>query len=196
MRQLSKRTNTLRRSTQAGMSLVETVIALAILLIAAAGLTGLSAVAIVTTENQGHLAARSAEYAQDKLEQLMSLKYGDAVTDTISPACIFYLVTANCSNPAAGEVGLSIGGSLNFNAPTLHYVDYLDFEGNPMGGGNAPPAGWFYQRVWLIEDSTSPGSGLPVNLKRITVACRVRSSVGSRGRLPQATVSSLKSNPF
>ena len=70
------------RSTQAGVTLVETVIALAILLIVATGIMSVALVGIMTTENQGHLAARSAEYAQDKMEQLLSLSYSDAFTDT------------------------------------------------------------------------------------------------------------------
>ena len=34
-------------------------------------------VGMMTTENQGHLAARTTEYAQDKMEQLLVLAYGD-----------------------------------------------------------------------------------------------------------------------
>jgi len=55
------------RKHQAGLTVMETMIALAMLLIVAAGVMGLAAVAGSTTETQGHLAARTAEYAQDKL---------------------------------------------------------------------------------------------------------------------------------
>ena len=64
------------------MTLLEMVISLAILLIVAVGVMGLGAVAMMTTENQGHLTARTAEYAQDKMEQLLALKYCDATSDT------------------------------------------------------------------------------------------------------------------
>ena len=60
-------------SSQAGMSLLEVMIALGILLIASVGIMTMGTVAVSTTENQGHLAARTAEYAQDKIEQLNSL---------------------------------------------------------------------------------------------------------------------------
>ncbi len=66
----------------AGFTLIETVFALMILMIVAAGVMPLALVAVKATENQGHLAARTTEYAQDKLEQLMALSYGDSVTDT------------------------------------------------------------------------------------------------------------------
>ena len=55
-----------RKKSQSGISLVETMIALCLLLIAAAGIMTMATVAMSTTENQGHLAARTAEYAQDK----------------------------------------------------------------------------------------------------------------------------------
>src|SRR5258708_21500087 len=83
------------RNAQAGMTLLETMIALAILLVVAAGVMGLAAVAVSTTETQGHLAARTAEYAQDKMEQLLALKFcdgdtsGTAGTDTrVFPAVV------------------------------------------------------------------------------------------------------------
>src|SRR3972149_5226829 len=116
-----------RCSAEAGMTLIETIIALAVLFIVATGLMGLAVVATVTTENQGHLATRTAEYAQDKMEQLMSLKYGDSSSDTISADCVLYLVDPYCTTGAAG---LFPGGSLDFEAPENNYVDRLDREGN------------------------------------------------------------------
>ena len=80
--------------------------ALTILMIVAAGVMPLALVAVKATENQGHLAARTTEYAQDKLEQLMALSYGDSVTDTrIFPSA------------DVGGSGLTIGGSANPDAP-------------------------------------------------------------------------------
>ena len=171
------------RRTQSGMSLLETLIALAILLIASAGIMTMAVVSMSTTEDQGHLLARAAEYAQDKMEQLISLSYGDISTDTtVFPA----------SN--SGGTGLAIGGSSDPSAPTTSYVDYLDRSGNPLtlGVGGAAPAAWFYIRVWQI--STPAGT---TNLKQMTVSAKVRSTIGKpAGALPQATVVSMKTNPF
>ena len=61
------------RSKETGFSLLETMVALMIVFVAAAGLLPLGIVAFSTSENQGHLSARAAEYAQDKLEQLLAL---------------------------------------------------------------------------------------------------------------------------
>lgn len=174
------------------MTLIETIIALAILFIVAAGLMGLGVVAVITTENQGHLATRTAEYAQDKMEQLLSLKYGDNSSDTISVDCVLYLVDNTCNTAS----GLLPGGDLDFDSPDDDYVDYLDREGNPLGGGAAAPAGWFYMRVWRVDDNTTDGT-LPANLKRITVSCKTSSTVTMQSGDPlSATLTSLKTYPF
>lgn len=167
------------RLAESGFSLLETMVALSILLVAAAGVLPLGVIAFSTSENQGHLSARAAEYAQDKLEQLMSLSYGDSSSDTrVFPA------------PDVGGSGLAIGGSSNPAAPVAQYVDYLDIDGTlvPSPSG-APPAGWYYQRVWQV---TSPQP----NLKQITVTATVARSQGSWALRPRATVTALKTFPF
>jgi len=164
---------------QAGFSLMETVFALTILLIVAAGILPLGILASKTSENQGHLVARTTEYAQDKLEQLMALSYGDSTSDTrLFPSA------------DTGGTGLTIGGSNNAAAPVNFYVDYLDADGNLFAPGNAVPANWFYKRVWQIS---SPRA----NLKLIQVTATVRvSALGGIGVMPISTVSALKSSPF
>src|SRR5439155_765167 len=100
-------------------------------------------VAMSTTESQGHLAARTAEYAQDKMEQLLALQYPDNSTDTsVFPAVV---------NPGVGT-GLTPGGGLNPNLPVAGYSDYVDASGNPVGaddddpGNHCQPYGNAYQR--------------------------------------------------
>ena len=169
--------------SQRGMSLLETMVAIGVLLIGTIGVMSIAMIATSTTEKQGHLAARTTEYAQDKMEQLISLAYGDSTTDTT-------VFPANNS----GGTGLSIGGNSDPTAPAAGYVDYLDKSGNPLAvpAGGAP-ANWYYIRVWAI--SAPAGTA---NLKQISVTSKVRSGVGSTGTgaLPQSTVVSLKTNPF
>jgi hypothetical protein len=167
---------TSRLKGQAGVTLIETVVATGILLVALAGLVSVSFVAATSTENQGHLSARTTEYAQDKMEQLLVLAYGDVQSDTTQfPAT------------NVGGTGLAVGGGVNPAAPVNGYVDYLDVNGNLLGGG-APPANWYYKRVWQI---TSPSA----NLKQITVATIVKWSMGGTQQ-PASTVAALKSFPF
>ncbi len=165
------------RAGEAGVSLIETLVAMALLLISVAGLGSLGVMGLTTTENQGHLAARTTEYAQDKMEQLLVLAYGDTTSDTrVFPAA------------AAGGTGLAIGGNANPAAPVVGYSDYLDINGNLLPSGAGAPAGWFYKRVWSVS---SPS----VNLKQITVLATVASAIG-RQQAPSATVTVLKTFPF
>lgn len=169
------------RISQAGTSLLETMIALAILLVVTVGIMSLATVAMSTTENQGHLAARTSEYAQDKMEQLMSLAYGDTTTDT-----------TQFPSPSTGGTGLLIGGSADPNSPVTSpgtgYVDYLDLSGQPV----ASTGNWYYIRVWQIAYY---GGG--TNLKQITVTAKVKAQVGApAGALPKSTLVSVKSSPF
>lgn len=164
-----------KKKLQAGISLIETMIALALLLVAAAGIMTMATVAMSTTETQGHLAARTAEYAQDKMEQLLALQYPDVATDTTQ----FPAVVAACC-------GLQPGGGVNPNAPVAGYSDYVDKSGNPVLAG----ANWQYIRVWQITENVA------LKLKTITVVTQVRYSVGQAGVLPKSSVTSLKSFPF
>src|SRR4051812_6719663 len=141
------------RSGEQGTTILEVLVASAILVTLMAGLMSLAGLSISTTENQGHLAARTTEYAQDKMEQLLSLAYTDTLSDTrVFPAA------------SSGGTGVAVGGSSTASAPVALYVDYLDPSGNLCGSaaaacaapsGTTAPTGWFYQRVWAIADSTT-----------------------------------------
>jgi prepilin-type N-terminal cleavage/methylation domain-containing protein len=185
------------RKSQAGLSLLEMIIALAVLLVVAVGVMGLAAVAMSTTENQGHLMARTAEYAQDKMEQLLALKYCDADSDTTTlpttpgtgkglAGCPTPLVS-----PATGTSG--VGGSSNPNAPVAGYVDYLDESGNLLatGAGGAAPANWRYIRVWQISSANASNT-----VKQVAVTVKVSAAVGKNGVTPRSTLVALKAYPF
>lgn len=168
------------RSRSAGFTLIETMIALGLLFTVAVGILPLGLLAVSVTENQGHLMTRTTEYAQDKLEQLMALAYGDSTSDTrVFPAA------------DTGGSGLAPGGSADPDAPVALYVDYLDVNGNLLASsGTAAPDNWYYKRVWRVQE-------LEANLKQITVTATVKApAAASVGRLPRTTVSVLKTKPF
>jgi prepilin-type N-terminal cleavage/methylation domain-containing protein len=165
----------------AGFTLVETMVALGLLLVVATGILPLGLIAMNSTENQGHLMARTVEYAQDKLEQLMALSYGDQTSDTrVFPAA------------DVGGTGLTIGGNSDPDAPVALYVDYLDANGTLVPSvGTEAPNGWYYKRVWSVTQAS------PL-LKQITVTATVRTAAagGTGGLIPRATVTVLKTSPF
>jgi hypothetical protein len=174
------------RTGEQGTSLAEVLVATALLMTLMAGLMSMAGLAISTTENQGHLAARTTEYAQDKMEQLLALAYGDAVSDTRTfPAT------------SIGGSGLAPGGSFNVDSPVALYVDYLDENGNLCGSsgaaclapvGTTAPTGWYYKRVWKIEV-------IATNLKQITVASATTRGFGGAVRAT-SYLTVLKTSPF
>jgi hypothetical protein len=160
-----------------GTTLIETVIAAALLLVVMVGLLPMAALATMYTENHGHLEARTTEYAQDKMEQLLVLVYTDIHADTvIFPA------------GAVGGMGLAIGGSSNTTTPVNGYVDWLKQDGSLLGGGTTPPADWFYERAWQVTQLTPA-------VKQITVTSTVKSAVGN-AMVPKSSVVALKSSRF
>jgi len=190
----SKASSSRNKKAQAGMAMVETLIAIGILLVAATGVMGLATVALTTTENQGHLSARTAEYAQDKMEQLMALAFCDGGTDGKSgtDTTVFPSVAgtgsglAGCSSMASPVIAQA-GGGLDTTAPTTTpapFVDYLDANGNKV----ASTANWQYIRVWQITVISN-------TLKQIAVKVQAKNPVGGNnatGLAPQSTVVALK----
>ncbi len=153
------------RTHERGFSLIETLIATAILLSAAVGLLSLFAVAIAQNEQQGNIAPRTIEYSQDKMEQLMALNYNDAGLGGTMAAS-------------------STVGAVPPTAPATGYVDYLDENGNTVGSSTAA----FYTRQWSVStDSTA-------TLKTITVVVTSRALASGQGIVPWTKVVCIKSS--
>jgi hypothetical protein len=166
-----------RLSNERGTTLIETAFASAILLVLMTGLLSVAALATKYTENHGHLEARTAEYAQDKMEQLLALAYTDAVSNTaVFPAA------------SSGGTGLAVGGSIDVSAPVDGYVDWIAFDGTLLGGGTAPPAAWSYKRLWKVGKAAA-------GLKEISVVTTVRTALGKE-MPPKSVVVSLKTAQF
>ena len=164
--------------SERGSSLIEAMGATMLLAVVMAGLLSMDAVASRITENYGHLASRTAEYAQDKMEQLLALAWNDSTSNT----AVFPSTTT-------GGTGLAQGGSSDTAAPAANYVDYLDQNGQLLTAvGTTPPANWFYERVWQIS--------IPLtNLKQITVSVTVARGY-EHAQPATSTMAVLKSFPF
>jgi Tfp pilus assembly protein PilW len=185
------------RSTR-GSTLIETMVAVAILFIVVAGLLPVFVVGIQTTNQQADLATRTIEYAQDKMEQLLTLStinltsdgFNDGTTDTT----VFPSVTdgsTGCTGLAANTCGLggtmaasSSVGSVPPAAAVKYFADYLDANGNLLTSS----AGAYYTRQWKVTtDSTA-------TLKTITIVATAVQGAGVRGLAPSSTLVCVKSS--
>lgn len=130
-----------------GFTLMEVLVALALLCVAALGGIQLVAMATQTASRAGTLTT-SAALAAARLEQLRGLPFafdssGLRVTDVVTDLA--------ADPPGSGGVGLtpSGGGSLDSNTPG--YVDFIDGQGVSLGGGVTAPSGAVFVRRWSIE---------------------------------------------
>jgi len=146
------------RAGEQGFSLVEVLLATTLLTVAIVSLAQLFAVSTRANTN-AKLTTFTTVLAQQKMEQLRSLTWGfDAqglpLTDTSTN------ITAAVEAPTGGR-GLtpSPAGALGEN--TDGYCDFLDRNGQSLGGGTTPPANAIYVRRWSVEPlPTNPNNTL------------------------------------
>lgn len=133
--------------TDRGFTLMEALVAMALLCVAALG--GIQLVA-VATEMMARTRVHSiaAGLASARLEQLRSLQFefdaaGLRVTD---------LSTNLAADPAgSGGPGLSVSGAASLDGNVGGYVDFLDRNGAWLGAGGSAPPGTVFVRRWSIE---------------------------------------------
>lgn len=94
---------------QAGFTLLEMVIATVVLLIGTIGIAALFGIALTRTSSYGDKATRTAEYAQDKMEELLgqsfpTLTSGDGITPS-SPPTGFYDYIGSGGSPTPDPSG-------------------------------------------------------------------------------------------
>jgi type II secretory pathway pseudopilin PulG len=150
-----------RRSgrAEAGFSIVEVLVATAIL---ASALVALAQLFAIAQASNG--AARSSTLtmilAEQKLEQLRALQYtfdrvGLPVQDTTTDLAVY-------PPTASGGKGLSPHTDNTLQANTNGYVDYLDQYGRTLGGGTVIPENTAFIRRWSVEP-------LPTNPNNVVI---------------------------
>jgi Tfp pilus assembly protein PilV len=200
-----------------GVTLIETMFAVALCLIGVFGVGNVIYVATATSKNQGTETTRATIYAQDKIEKLLSL--GSVPVSGVTTASF-----SHCTQPAATQLasyadcnttgitsggwatGLLAGGAISplptsCGSATAGYTDYLDASGTQLTGGSCSSATvnrFSYVRLWQISDLNTFGS-TPA-LKQITVAVYSLSAVNtaisaSTTVTPLAVLTSYVSDP-
>lgn len=187
---LAKSSSTPSRSER-GFSLVETVVAMAILATSLVGMAHMFALA--TSQN---IAARSTTsatiLAQEKIEQLRGLTWG---FDQLNLPISDFASNTTIDPPSpTGGTGLSpsFGDTLSQNVDG--YVDYVGRLGQPLGGGATPPPGTAYVRRWSIEPlPTNPNNTLILQVLTFEVNDRANSSGDASVRRPdEARLTTVK----
>ena len=153
-----------------GFSVVESLLAVLIMLVALLSLAQLLGFSIIVNKNQGKDATKATAFTHDKMEELNNLAFTDTTTN----------LTVNPPYPATGS-GLTAGGSISPNAAVANYVDYLDQNGVRMVA-----TGSAFTRQWRITNETA-------TLKRFDVSVTSNRSF-SFGSVPATFVVTYKSN--
>lgn len=146
-------------SSSAGFTLVETLVATAILAAVAIGVAQLFVIA--TDANRAAKQQTSATtLAEQKMEQLRGLTWGYDTTGLGLP------LSDTSTNLAVDPADRS-GSGLNPSPPgtldenTTGFVDFLDRSGTYLGTGSTPPANTLYIRRWSIDPlPTNPNNTL------------------------------------
>lgn len=144
--------------SEAGFSLVETIVATGLLAGAVAVLGQMFAISVADNSSARN-GTFAAVLAEQKMEQLRGLTWGfdniglplsDMATDIAQPI----------QSPTGGK-GLSPSPSNSLRSNVDGYVDYLDQFGRIIGGGAALPDRAVYIRRWSVEPlPTNPNNTL------------------------------------
>jgi prepilin-type N-terminal cleavage/methylation domain-containing protein len=175
--------NARRARRDAGFSLVETMVATAILATAIVSLAQLFVIS-VKTNNAAKNGSFAAVLAQQKMEQLRGLTWG---FDTLGlPVSDVTTDTSVVPETPTGGTGLAPSPTNTLQASTLGYVDYLDQWGNSLGGGTNIPANTSYIRRWMVEPiPTNPNNTIVLHVLVTRRFDRGTANAGSVQRLPE-----------
>src|SRR5260221_118932 len=167
----------------AGFSLVEVLVATTIL---ALSLTSLAQLFTIATRSNN--IARNGTFAQilaeQKMEQLRGLTWGFDVLGL--PVTDGSTDTSVVPQAATGGTGLEPSPSNTLQTNTDGYVDYLDPNGNSLGGGTVVPNNTAYIRRWFVEPlPTNPNNTLVLQVLVTRRTNRGTADAGSVQRLPE-----------
>jgi prepilin-type N-terminal cleavage/methylation domain-containing protein len=168
-----------------GFTLIEVLVATAILVVVATGIAQLIALAVRTSE-AARARTASAFLATQKMEQLRSLTW---TSDETGASQSDFSTDLSLDPPAAGGTGLAPTPSGTLERSVRGYVDYQDAAGRWIGAGLTPPSGAVYVRRWAVL----PLADDPDNARVLVVlAATLREEASIRGsprpRLPEDTL--------
>jgi hypothetical protein len=153
-----------------GFSVVEVLVALVVLMVGIVPLAQLSLVSI-RANRTARVATFATLLAEEKLEQLQSLAWSaDGEGATLSDVSTDTSIVPELS---AGGTGLQSSPAGTLLRDTSGYCDFLDNNGQPLGGGVTPPAGAIFRRRWSIDPLPASADSLVIQVSVSRIADRV-----------------------
>lgn len=171
-----------KRSGEAGMTLVEVLVATVIFI------TGVLTMAqLFMASTMTNRAARNDTFAtvlaEQKVEQLRSLAWGFDMQGL--PVSDFTSDTSVEPMVMGGGTGLQPSPASALQTNTNGYVDHVSATGQIVGNDVQPPAAAVYTRRWSIEPlPTNPNNTLIIQVLVTPNRVRAQADGGSVGRLP------------
>lgn len=163
-----------------GLTLLETMIAIVILLVGIIAVLNLFTFAVSRGKVLGEIGSLTTSYSEAKMEQLLPLAFSDSATDTTKSPPATSGGTGLCGAMAAN----SSCGSVHPAATVAGYVDYLDYNGTLLTSSTGA--------AFVVQWSITTGSD--ANVKTIAVsASAARIGVGN-GSLPYTVLTTVKTN--
>lgn len=161
--------NNSNRRSDAGFTLVETMVAT--MLLATALVTTAQLLVIATRANlQSQRLTFASTLAQEKMEQLRGLAWG---FDDMGLPINDFTTNLSVDPPTNNGVGLQPSPDNVLSANVNGYVDYLDRHGNTIGGGPFTLPGTMYVRRWSVEPlPTNPNNTLILQVMVFNIADR------------------------
>lgn len=170
-------------NSESGFTLIETMVATAMLAVALTALAQLFAISVANNAVAKNGTFASVLAAQ-KIEQIRSLTYGfdvlglpmtDVTTDiAVSP-----------ETPTGGK-GLAPSITNTLQANTDGYVDYVNANGVTLGGGTVVPNNTAYIRRWMVEPlPTNPNNTLVIQVLVTRRRDRGTADIGAVARAPE-----------
>lgn len=162
-----------------GFSLIEVIVALALLLAVVLGLAQVFQYS-ARANRQAHQLTLASVLARQKLEQLRGLAW----TFDASGARISDMQTNTAAMPelASGGSGLQASppGALDTN--TSGYCDFLDVHGRIVGGGSSVPGDAAWVRRWAIQPlADDPLDTLVLQVRLLSKESAIRGFVDPAG---------------
>jgi type II secretory pathway pseudopilin PulG len=163
------------RRSEAGFSLVETMVA--VMLLATALVSTAQLLVIATRANMGaQRLTFAATLAQEKMEQLRGLAWG---FDDLGLPINDFATNLAVDPPTNDGVGLQPSPENSLSSNAVGYVDYVDRFGNTLGGGGVALPNTMYVRRWSVEPlPTNPNNTLILQVLVFNIGGRADGGAG------------------